>query len=87
MGKLTQKYAVVTGAGKGIGRAIVERFLEDDVAGVAILEMDIDLANATAKELGGSIKVIGYNLYEKGEGLEKREDDFAAEIAKMVNKA
>ncbi len=43
--------------------------------------------NATAKELGGNIKVVGYSLYEKGEGLEKREDDFAAEIAKMVNKA
>ena len=43
--------------------------------------------NASAKELGGSIKVVGYKLYEKGEGLEKREDDFAAEIAKMVNKA
>ncbi len=43
--------------------------------------------DASAKELGGSIKVVGYNLYEKGEGLEKREDDFAAEIAKMVNKA
>ena len=43
--------------------------------------------NASAKELGGSIKVVGYSLYEKGEGLEKREDDFAAEIAKMVNKA
>ena len=43
--------------------------------------------NATAKELGANIKVVGYSLYEKGEGLEKREDDFAAEIAKMVNKA
>jgi len=51
MGKLTQKYAVVTGAGKGIGRAIVERFLEDGVEGVAILEMDITLGEATAKEL------------------------------------
>ena len=40
--------------------------------------------NASAKELGGSIKVVGYSLYEKGEGLEKREDDFAAEIEKMV---
>ena len=40
--------------------------------------------NASAKELGGSIKVVGYNLYEKGEGLEKREEDFAAEIQKMV---
>ncbi len=50
MGKLTNKYAVVTGAGKGIGKAIVKRLLEDDVAGVAILEMDIALAEATAKE-------------------------------------
>ena len=38
----------------------------------------------TAKELGGSIKVVGFFMYEKGEGLEKREDDFAAEIEKMV---
>ena len=38
----------------------------------------------TAKALGGSIKVVGYVMFEKGEGLEKREDDFAAEIAKMV---
>lgn len=51
MGKLTGKYAVVTGAGKGIGRAIAQRFLEDDVAGVAIFEMDIQLAQNTAKEM------------------------------------
>jgi elongation factor Ts len=38
----------------------------------------------TAKALGGSIKVTGYYMYEKGEGLEKREDDFAAEIEKLV---
>lgn len=51
MGKLTGKYAVVTGAGKGIGRAIAQRFLEDDVAGVAIFEMDFELAQNTAKEM------------------------------------
>ena len=51
MGNLTGKFAVVTGAGKGIGRAIVERFLEDNVQGVAILEWDLALAEATAKEL------------------------------------
>lgn len=51
MGKLTGKYAVVTGAGKGIGRAIAERFLEDDVAGVALFDMDEALVAATAKEL------------------------------------
>ncbi len=39
---------------------------------------------ATAKEFGGSIKVTGFVRFDKGEGLEKREEDFAAEIAKMV---
>ena len=39
----------------------------------------------TAKELGGSIKVTGFFRFEKGEGIEKKEEDFAAEIAKMVN--
>ena len=38
----------------------------------------------TAKALGGSIKVTGYVRFDKGEGLEKREEDFAAEIQKMV---
>ncbi|MBE6662951.1 MAG: elongation factor Ts [Ruminococcaceae bacterium] len=58
-----------------------QSYVKDDKLSVG------EYVNATAKELGGSIKVVGYNLYEKGEGLEKREDDFAAEIAKMVNKA
>ena len=39
---------------------------------------------SVAKELGGSIQVTGFVRYDKGEGLEKREEDFAAEIAKMV---
>ncbi len=40
----------------------------------------------TAKAFGGDIKVTSYCMFEKGEGLQKREDDFAAEIAKMVSK-
>ncbi len=39
---------------------------------------------SVAKKLGGDIKVVDYVRYEKGEGLQKREDDFAAEVASMV---
>ena len=37
-----------------------------------------------AKDLGGEIKVIKFTHFVKGEGLEKRADDFAAEVASMV---
>ncbi len=37
-----------------------------------------------AKELGGEIKVVKFTRFQKGEGLEKRSDDFAAEVASMV---
>ena len=40
----------------------------------------------TAKTLGGEVKVVDFKIYEKGEGIQKREEDFAAEISKMVNK-
>ena len=40
---------------------------------------------SVAKEIGGEIKVTGYVRFDKGEGLEKREENFADEIAKMVN--
>lgn len=38
----------------------------------------------TAKELGKSVKIAQFVRYEKGEGIEKRNDDFAAEVASMV---
>lgn len=38
----------------------------------------------TAKELGADIAVSAYVRFEKGEGLEKRVDDFASEVASMV---
>ena len=39
-----------------------------------------------AKELGGDIKVTGFARYQVGEGIEKRQDDLAAEVAKMTAK-
>lgn len=39
---------------------------------------------SVSKELGGAVSVNSFFLYEKGEGLEKKEDNFADEIAQMV---
>ena len=37
-----------------------------------------------AKNLGGKIKIKSFTRFEKGEGIEKKQDDFAAEVASMV---
>ena len=55
-----------------------QAYVKDDSMSVA------KYVASVAKELGGSIKVTGYVRFDKGAGLEKREEDFAAEIAKMV---
>lgn len=39
---------------------------------------------ATAKEFGGKIALAGFWCYERGEGLQKREDNFGDEIASML---
>ena len=41
--------------------------------------------NAAAKALGGSVKFVDAVRYEKGEGIEKKQEDFAAEVAKQMN--
>ena len=60
MNKLDDKIAIVTGGGKGIGRAISLRFASEG-AKVAIWEKDLDAAEETSKqisELGGmSIRI------------------------------
>ena len=50
------KFAVVTGAGKGIGAATAARFIKDGIEGVALLDMDIDTATKTAAALDPSGK-------------------------------
>lgn len=38
----------------------------------------------TSKEIGTKISITSFVRYERGEGLEKKEDDFAKEVASMV---
>jgi elongation factor Ts len=48
-------------------------------------ELDVAKYTAeTAKKLGGKIAVSKFVRYEKGEGLAKREDNLAAEVAGMI---
>lgn len=54
MGKLEGKYAIITGGGKGIGESIVKRFLEDGIAGIAVLEYDLNLAKEMISRLDTS---------------------------------
>lgn len=55
-----------------------QEFVKDSEMSVA------QYTDKTAKALGGEIKVVKFVRYEKGEGLEKRQDDFASEVAGMV---
>ena len=52
-----------------------------------VMDGDINVAKYvenTAKALGADISIESFVRFEKGEGIEKRVDDFAAEVASMV---
>lgn len=40
----------------------------------------------TAKNLGGKIEIVTFVRFEKGEGIEKKQENFAEEIAKQLGK-
>ena len=54
MSDLSGKYAIVTGGNRGIGAAIVKRFLDDGVAGVAIFGRRLEQVEAYAAEVDPS---------------------------------
>ena len=57
-----------------------QAFVKDDKLSVQ------GYVDAEAKKLGGSIKVVDVVRFERGEGVEKKEENFADEIANMIKK-
>ena len=57
-----------------------QAFVKDDKLSVQ------GYVDAEAKKLGGSIKVTDVIRYERGEGIEKKEDNLADEVANMIKK-
>ncbi|MBQ8883009.1 MAG: elongation factor Ts [Oscillospiraceae bacterium] len=55
-----------------------QAFVKDDKVSVG------KYVENAAKELGGKIAVVEFVRFERGEGVEKKEDDFAAEVAAMT---
>ncbi len=55
-----------------------QEYVKDDSLTVA------KYIDAEAKKMGADIKLVAFYSYEKGEGLQKREDNFAEEIANMI---
>ena len=43
--------------------------------------------NSAAKALGGTVKLVDAVRFEKGEGIEKKQENFAEEIAKQLQQA
>lgn len=55
---------------------------------VYVLDPDIKVSKAieaAAKDAGAEIAVAGYVRYNLGEGLERKEDDFAEEVARLAD--
>ncbi len=55
-----------------------QKFVKDDKKSVK------EVLEAAAKAAGGSAKIVEFVRYELGEGIEKKQDDFAAEVAAQM---
>ena len=64
----------------GVKRCLME-FVRGDIFQGSVEKYIAD----AAKKLGGSIKFVDAVRFQTGEGIEKKEEDFAAEVAAQMN--
>ncbi len=73
--RLKDKVAIITGSASGIGKKIAETFAKEG-ARVVIADLDLNAAEATAKEIGKNAMAIGMNV--------TNEDEVNAGVAKVI---
>jgi elongation factor Ts len=72
----------------------IERFITDNtqldgrfaLLSQAYVMNDKQTVEQAIAEVDASIKITSYVRFELGEGIEKKEEDFAAEVAKQMGK-
>ena len=87
-GKLQHKTALITGAGRGIGRAIAECFAREG-ARVAVADIDPNTANATANAIGPEALGLAMDVSSKASvlaGTSRVLDEFG-QLDILVNNA
>ena len=91
--KIATEQAASTGKPANVIEKMVEGKIKKYFKEVCLVEQEYvkdnkmsiqQYTDSVAKELGGSIAIADYVRFEKGEGLEKREDNFADEVASMI---
>ncbi len=85
--------AIESGKPENIVEKIIEGQINKFFGEICLLEqvyvIDTDkkvgkVVEALAKELGSQVTLAAYSRFQLGEGIEKKEDDFAAEVASMT---
>lgn len=67
----------------------LRKFYEEVVLLEQVFIMDTDskvgkFVEAAAKDIGSPVKIVGFERFTVGEGVERKEDDFADEVAKLA---
>jgi 2-hydroxycyclohexanecarboxyl-CoA dehydrogenase len=86
MGRLENKIAIVTGAGRGIGKGIATK-LAAEGAHVVVSDIDADTAQATAAELGGTAAVADVTSLESVRAMTEQVVAAHGRVDILVNNA
>lgn len=90
--KILREKAIEAGRPENIIEKMVESGVKTFLSEAALIEQAYvldnkkkvnDIVNELAKEAGTPVKLTGFLRFELGEGIEKQETDFAAEVASM----